>query len=185
MKIRTQLILAFLLLAVVPLAGIVLYSYYSSLRAVRRATEAEGGTLKREMDGRLAAIKRELGRGVERMGDVPLRTVVRAAKEGKPDAALNRMVMGFGEAAPLLDSLEFVPMPPPARAAPPAAPAPPIPPAPPSPSSGEPPRAAEPARPMVIDVTAAIGRGPRGMRANPARAARAAGARRAGPPAEP
>jgi serine phosphatase RsbU (regulator of sigma subunit) len=153
MKIRTQLVLAFLLLAVVPLAGIVLYSYYSSLRAVRRATEAEAGTLKREMDGRLATIKSELGRGVERMGDVPLQVVVRAAKEGKPDAALNRMVMGFGEAAPLLDSLEFVPMAPPARAETPAAPAPPIPPAPPAPPG---PPAAEPSRPMVIDVRAVL-----------------------------
>src|SRR5262245_24138660 len=110
MKIRTQLILAFLLLAVVPPAGIVLYSYHSSLPAVRRATEAEAGTLKHEMDGRLAAIKRELGRGVERMGDVPLQAV-QAAKSGRPDAAaLNRMVMGLGDAARFLDTLEIVPM---------------------------------------------------------------------------
>jgi serine phosphatase RsbU (regulator of sigma subunit) len=148
MKIRTQLILAFLLLAVVPLAGIVLYSYYSSLRAVRRATEAEAGTLNREMEGRLAAIKSELGRGVERMGDVPMQTVVQAAKEGRPDAALSRMVMGFGEAAPLLDSLEFVPMAHPAAAAPPAVPAPPAPPGTPT--------AVEPAHPMMIDVTAVL-----------------------------
>jgi serine phosphatase RsbU (regulator of sigma subunit) len=157
MKIRTQLILAFLLLAVVPLAGIVLYSYYSSLRAVRRATEAEAGTLKREMEGRLATIKSELGRGVERMGDVPLQVVVQAAKEGKPDAALNRMVMGFGEAAPLLDSLEFVPMAPhPARSetpAPPAAPVPPVPQAPPAPPA---PPVGEPSHPMVIDVRAVL-----------------------------
>ncbi|MFY9820203.1 MAG: SpoIIE family protein phosphatase [Thermoanaerobaculia bacterium] len=153
MKIRTQLILAFLLLAVVPLAGIVMYSYYSSLRAVRRATEAEAGTLKREMDGRLASIKRELGRGVERMGDVPLQAVVRAAKEGKPDAALNRMVMGFGDAAPLLDTLEFVPM---AHPAAPAPPVPPVPPASPAPTSGGLPAPAPPVRPVVIDVKAVL-----------------------------
>jgi len=156
MKIRTQLILAFLLLAVVPLAGIVLYSYYSSLRAVRRATEAEAGTLNREMEGRLAAIKSELGRGVERMGDVPMATVVQAAKEGRPDAALSRMVLGFGEAAPLLDTLEFVPMPHPARAAPPAAPVPPVPPAPPASQAGEVPPAAPPAHSMMIDVSAVL-----------------------------
>jgi serine phosphatase RsbU (regulator of sigma subunit) len=170
MKIRTQLILAFLLLAVVPLAGIVLYSYYSSLRAVRRATQAEAGTLKREMDGRLAAIKSELGRGVERMGDVPLRVVVQAAKEGKPDAALNRMVMGFGEAAPLLDTLEFVPMPHPARAVPPVPPAtplPPVPPAVPGAPPGEVPRYVEPAHPMVIDVTAVLRDVRKELAANP------------------
>jgi len=156
MKIRTQLILAFLLLAVVPLAGIVLYSYYSSLRAVRRATEAEAGTLNREMEGRLAAIKSELGRGVERMGDVPMATVVQAAKEGRPDAALSRMVLGFGEAAPLLDTLEFVPMPHAAPAAAPAAPVPPVPPAPPTFQAGEVPPAAPPAHSMMIDVSAVL-----------------------------
>src|SRR3954463_13170500 len=138
MKIRTQLVLAFLLLAVVPLAGIVLYSYYSSLRAVRRATETEARTLTREMNGRLAVIKSELGRGVERMGDVPLQAVVRAAKEGKPDPDLDRMVRGFGEAAPLLRALEFVPAPPSSPApratsqTAPQAPAPPTPPIPPA-----------------------------------------------------
>lgn len=38
MKLRTRLILAFLLLAVVPLVGIVTYSYFTSLRAVRRTS---------------------------------------------------------------------------------------------------------------------------------------------------
>jgi serine phosphatase RsbU (regulator of sigma subunit) len=160
MKIRTQLILAFLLLAVVPLAGIVLYSYYSSLRAVRRATQAEAGTLKREMDDRLAAIKSELGRGVERMGDVPLQTVVQAARAGKPDAALNRMVMGFGEAAPLLDTLEFVPMARPEGAMRPVPQSPPVPPVPPAPPG-------EPAHSMVIDVTAVLRNVRKELEANP------------------
>jgi serine phosphatase RsbU (regulator of sigma subunit) len=130
MKIRTQLILAFLLLSIVPLTGIVLYSYVSSLRAVRRATEAEAHTLTREMDGRMAAIKGELGRGVERIGGVPFGELMAAARsrgEGKADPLLNRMVLGFGEAAPFIQSLEFVPQPPSARA--PATPVPPSPPA--------------------------------------------------------
>ena len=41
MKIRTQLVVAFLLLAVVPLTAIVLYSYRSSLKAFRQAAEAQ------------------------------------------------------------------------------------------------------------------------------------------------
>ena len=41
MKVRTQLLVAFLLLAVVPLTGIVLYSYLASERAFRRAMAAE------------------------------------------------------------------------------------------------------------------------------------------------
>ncbi|MEA2604768.1 MAG: hypothetical protein QOF89_5760 [Acidobacteriota bacterium] len=171
MKIRTQLILAFLLLAVVPLAGIVLYSYYSSLRAVRRAAESEVGALTREMDGRMAAIKSELGRGVERMGDVPLQVVARAAREGKADPMLGRMVMGFGAAAPLVESLEFVPIPPAPKAAPalPAAPAPPA--APP-----EPPRPVDPDSPMVIDVTAVLRDVQKEMVATPGADPRAAAA---------
>ncbi|HEX9941490.1 MAG TPA: SpoIIE family protein phosphatase [Thermoanaerobaculia bacterium] len=142
MKIRTQLSLAFLLLAVVPLTGIVLYSYYSSLRAVRQATETEARSLTREMDGRMAMIRNDLGRGVERIGDVPMQALLSAARskqEGRADPLLNRMVLGFGEAAPFIQSLEFIPQPPPARAptsegAPPgtsATPAAPVPPPPP------------------------------------------------------
>ncbi len=159
MKIRTQLILAFLLLAVVPLAGIVLYSYYSSLRAVKRAAAAEAGALTREMDGRMAAIKSELVHGVERMGDVPLQVVVRAAREGKADPMLGRMMMGFGKAAPLVDALEFVPVPPRPTAAGEAPPAPVVPPAapePPGPPPAAAPRLPGSETPMVIDVTAVL-----------------------------
>jgi len=116
MKIRTQLAAAFLLLAVVPLTGIVLYSYVSSLRAVRRATEEQARTLAGEMTGRMASIKDELGRGVERLGDVSARdllTAARSAREGGTPSLLGRTMLGFGEAAPFLRSLEFIPVPPP------------------------------------------------------------------------
>jgi serine phosphatase RsbU (regulator of sigma subunit) len=112
MKLRTQLVLAFLLLAVVPLTGIVLYSYYTSLRAVRQATEAEARTLSREMDGRMASIRSDLGQGVQRIGDVPVQDLLNAAeakRQGKPDPLLGRMVLGFGDAASLVTSLEFIP----------------------------------------------------------------------------
>jgi serine phosphatase RsbU (regulator of sigma subunit) len=115
MKLRTQLVLAFLLLAILPLTGIVLYSYYSSLRAVRQATETEARTLAGEMDARMASIRGELGRGVERMGDVSARdllTAARSRQDGKADPLLGQMVRGFGEAAPFIQSFEFVPSPP-------------------------------------------------------------------------
>ncbi|MFL6263642.1 MAG: SpoIIE family protein phosphatase [Thermoanaerobaculia bacterium] len=128
MKLRTQLVLAFLLLAVVPLTGIVLYSYYTSLRAVRQATEQEARELSREMDGRMASIRSDLGQGVQRMGGLSVETLMRAAeskRSGKADPLLGKMVMGFGDAAPLVRSLEFIPapnhpagLPPPTPAAP-------------------------------------------------------------------
>lgn len=147
MKLRTQLVLAFLLLAVLPLTGIVLYSYYTSLRAVRQATEEEARTLSTEMNGRMASIRRDLGQGVQRIGGVPLQDLLNAAeakRQGKPDPLMGRMVLGFGDAAPLVRSLEFIPMPPAAHrhaGIPPSAPTPPAPPR--APGS--------PAR-MVVDV---------------------------------
>jgi serine phosphatase RsbU (regulator of sigma subunit) len=142
MKIRTQLVLAFLLLAVVPLTGIVLYSYFSSLGALRRATEAEARTLAGEMDGRMASIRNELGQGVERMGDVSAQDLVAAAqshRQGKAAPLLGQMVRGFGAAAPFVQSFEFIPTPA-AR----AAAAPPVP--------AEVPNAPEPTAGLVIDV---------------------------------
>ncbi|HET9212595.1 MAG TPA: SpoIIE family protein phosphatase [Thermoanaerobaculia bacterium] len=140
MKLRTQLVLAFLLLAVVPLAGIVLYSYYTSLRAVRQATEEEARALSKEMDGRMASIRGELGQGVQRMQGVPVQELLdaaRAKREGKPDPLLGRMVLGFGDAAPFVKSLEFIPAPPTAHRTaagiPPGVPAPPVPPQAPAP----------------------------------------------------
>jgi serine phosphatase RsbU (regulator of sigma subunit) len=164
MRIRTQLIAAFLLLAIVPLAGIVLYSYASSLEAVRRTAETEAGSLTREMDGRMAAIRAELGRGVERVGEIPLRRLVTAAEsgeQGRPDPELGQIVLGgFGEAAPLLRSLELIPAPVPEAAAPESAapeagtaspPAEAPPPAPPVPAGA--PEAPLHPRAVVIDVS--------------------------------
>jgi serine phosphatase RsbU (regulator of sigma subunit) len=136
MKLRTQLVLAFLLLAVVPLTGIVLYSYYTSLRAVRHTTETEARTLSKEMDGRMASIRSDLGQGVRRMGGLPVETLMRAARskpDGKADPVLDRMVMGFGDAAPLVRSLEFIPAPGHSAGPPPPAPAVPHAPVPPTP----------------------------------------------------
>jgi len=114
MRIRTQLALAFLLLAVVPLTGIVLYSYYSSLRAVRRTADAQARIMAGEMEARVDSIKGELGRGVERLGEVPagdLLAAARSHREGRTDPVLNQMVFGFGDAAPFVRGLEFIPAP--------------------------------------------------------------------------
>ena len=148
MKLRTQLVLAFLLLAIVPLTGIVLYSYYSSLRAVRQASETEARTLAGEMDARMASIRGELGRGVERMGGVSARDLMNAAQsgQGEADPLLGQMVRGFGDAAPFIQSFEFVPSPPAPAAAPNA----------PQPMGG-----------MVIDVPQALREARREVEASP------------------
>jgi serine phosphatase RsbU (regulator of sigma subunit) len=137
MRIRAQLILAFLLLSIVPLTGIVLYSYAASLAAVRRAAETEARTLTREMDDRMASIQRELGRGVGRIGRAHFDELVAAAQSrgqggaGKADPLLDQMVLGFGAAAPFVQSLDLIPQHPVAPAHEGEPPVPPAPPAPP------------------------------------------------------
>ena len=71
MKIRAQLVVAFLLLAVVPLTVIVLYSYFTAIRAVEHAVEAESNVMTAEMDERLRGIKTVLRQRLEGLGDLP------------------------------------------------------------------------------------------------------------------
>ena len=133
MKIRTQLILALFLLAVVPLAGIVLYSYVSSRKAVREAVEQEAADLTREMEERVAEIGLDLNRRVEQLGAMPVWRSL-TAEEDQRDSAVGMVLSELGEVAPLLRSLEFVP-----AEAPPAEPI----------SAAPAPRAA-PARPGIV-----------------------------------
>ena len=108
MKIRTQLVLALFLLAVVPLAGIVAYSYVSSRQAVREAVEQDAAELTREMEERVAEIGSDLNRRVERVGAMPVwRSLSKETAER--DNAVGMVLSELGEVAPLLRSLEFVP----------------------------------------------------------------------------
>jgi serine phosphatase RsbU (regulator of sigma subunit) len=115
MKIRTQLVLALFLLAVVPLAGIVLYSYVSSRRAVREAVEQDAAELTREMEERVAEIGSDLNRRVERVGAMPVWRSL-AAESDERESAVGMVMSELGDVAPLLRSLEFVPAVEPAEA---------------------------------------------------------------------
>jgi len=56
-EVRTQLVLAFLFLAVLPLAGIVFFSYSTSRWAFRQAVAAESTVLGEEMGERLHEVR--------------------------------------------------------------------------------------------------------------------------------
>ena len=71
MRLRTQLAIAFFLLAVLPLIGVTLYSYYGSERAIRRAVAAEAGSLATEMSTRVDAVADELTARLRRMQGPP------------------------------------------------------------------------------------------------------------------
>ena len=126
MKIRTQLVVAFLFLSVLPLTGLVLYSYVSSQQAVRQAVAMESAEMLREMNGRMSELRAELGRGMERVGEIPLPALEKGLEEA--EAAPRSVIQAVGDMAPLLDTLEVVPAPQekPGAAAPPAPPAAPV-----------------------------------------------------------
>jgi len=135
MKLRTQFIVTFLLLAVVPLAAIVLFSYRSSRDAFFEAVEQDARVMADDLEQRIGSERNALAERLEVFGELPMAEM---ATEGV-DAFLAQVIEGLGDVAPLLDSLEFVPMAPsaprgpspvvagePAVPAPEAAPAPPV-----------------------------------------------------------
>src|SRR5688572_14403154 len=103
MRIRTQLILAAFVLAVVPLAAIVTYSYYASRRALETAYRREADRLTAQMDRRLGAIRAELDQRMTFVSALPL------PSSGAPDAS--NIATAMGEAASFVDALEFHPLP--------------------------------------------------------------------------
>jgi serine phosphatase RsbU (regulator of sigma subunit) len=120
MKLRTQLVLAFLLLAVVPLGAITLYSYESSARALRRTVEAESSRMAGELNNRMGVVTANLSRRIDMLESVPFPETGGGphAPGEEPDPMLvGRLVAALGETASFIDSFEFTPTP-----APPAPP---------------------------------------------------------------
>jgi serine phosphatase RsbU (regulator of sigma subunit) len=70
-RLRTQLAIAFFVLAVLPLSGLTLYSYLGSQRAIRRAVQAEAGVLAAEMSTRVSLVSGELGQRLAVMRNRP------------------------------------------------------------------------------------------------------------------
>jgi len=66
-RLRTQLALALLLLAVVPLLGVTLYTYQGSLRAYKRAVEAEAEALNADISTRVEAVGDQLSLRIQGM----------------------------------------------------------------------------------------------------------------------
>ncbi|HET7707704.1 MAG TPA: SpoIIE family protein phosphatase [Thermoanaerobaculia bacterium] len=117
MKIRTQLVLACFVLSVLPLTGIVLYSYHSSRKAVEAAYRREAQRLTRNMDGRLATIRAELDERMASLSAIQIPSTVGTDASG--NIVVDNIIMAMGEAAPLLEGIEYIPTPGPAPTPPP------------------------------------------------------------------
>ncbi|MCY3927757.1 MAG: SpoIIE family protein phosphatase [Acidobacteria bacterium] len=106
MKLRSQLILAFLVLAVLPLGGIVGYSYVSSATAFRAAVRAESEDVARQISIGLIRAREDLRVHVGRLGTMlPFDDPQYVDRE-----ALAEFIIGsLGDGADLFDALELVP----------------------------------------------------------------------------
>jgi serine phosphatase RsbU (regulator of sigma subunit) len=114
MRLRTQLIVAFILLSVLPLAGVTLYSYRSSLRAFHEAVRADSRALAEEMRSRVGSVTADLKHRIDRLSGLPVWAV------SGPDPAeirahadrLQRLIAAdLGDAARYIQEIEFVPPP--------------------------------------------------------------------------
>jgi len=109
MNLRARLILAFLALSVLPLTAVTLYSYQSSIDAMRRTAESEARTLAREMTSRMDAVTRDIGQRIEQIWKLPPLPPA-APKPPAPEAqrTADSVRAALSQAAGLVDRLEFV-----------------------------------------------------------------------------
>jgi serine phosphatase RsbU (regulator of sigma subunit) len=112
MTLRTKLILAFLLLAVLPLVVVTVYSYASSIDALHRTVERESGAVAEQLGQRMELVAEDLDQRVGRLGRLPYRSLMQAGgRESEERAAefVVGLVEEMGDSAVLVDALEFVP----------------------------------------------------------------------------
>jgi serine phosphatase RsbU (regulator of sigma subunit) len=121
MSLRARLVLAFVLLAVVPLTAVTLYSYVASERAFRAAVEAEAGALAEDMRHRMVTVRSDLGQKLEAVGQAALMADANPEHEDEADETMDaleaetlkrRIEQAVGDVAGLVESLELIPEPP-------------------------------------------------------------------------
>jgi sigma-B regulation protein RsbU (phosphoserine phosphatase) len=88
MRLSTQLSVAFLLMAVLPPAGMTLYAYISSGRAYRAVVQAESERLAHDMSGQLEGAAEDVSGRIERMRTRPAREGASSAFEQARAGAL-------------------------------------------------------------------------------------------------
>ncbi len=110
MSLRTRLIIAFLLLSVVPLSAVTLLSYVSSVNAFERAAQREATESATEVSRRMEMITADVGRRMDRLFLAGTGT---AGGPANPDPQMVRQSVAplLGDAAALVDRVEFIPVP--------------------------------------------------------------------------
>jgi serine phosphatase RsbU (regulator of sigma subunit) len=113
MKLRTQLILAFFLLAIVPLSGLTYYSYTSSIAAFRQAVREEASDLARGMGSRLELARHDLDRRIRELGADPFYTIMAQEPQEAGAEIYGELAANLGALAGLIEVIQFEPLAPP------------------------------------------------------------------------
>jgi serine phosphatase RsbU (regulator of sigma subunit) len=129
MRLRAQLVLSFLGLSVLPLATITIYSYNSSLRALRSTAEQESSAMASDLSGRMESVSRDINLQIQRFAAFEFREMMSLNEKDRAaamKAMADRLKTQMGENVSLLKSLQFIPaafpmLPPPPMPKPPAA----------------------------------------------------------------
>jgi len=114
MKLRTQLMLSFFFLAVLPLGAITLYSYISSIRALHRAVQTEAARTADEMEHRMSVVTANLNQRLDLLEKTPFPedTAGRLVSGKPPDPlVVARLLATLGDVAGFIDEFEFTPSP--------------------------------------------------------------------------
>jgi HAMP domain-containing protein len=127
MSLRSRLIVAFLLLSVVPLSAVTFITYRSWVATFEKAAQREAAQSAGDIGRRMERITADVGRRMDRM-----LVEARSAGNAPESAAMRQRVAPMlGDAAALVERVEFTPMgprpqgpPPPDAPAPPDAPSP-------------------------------------------------------------
>ncbi|HUR19736.1 MAG TPA: SpoIIE family protein phosphatase [Vicinamibacterales bacterium] len=101
MRLRTRLVVAFLVLSVVPLGAVTYYSYTSQVRALREVASREADALSTDMTQRMQLVTTELSSRVEQLVDM---TPVATPRPVQPKAARPAAQVATVAPAPAPDS---------------------------------------------------------------------------------
>ena len=110
MRVRTQLVVAFLALAVVPLAAIVFFSYWTSQEAIRQAVSAESAEMTKEMGERLDSVRRGIEKRLKRVASLPVRSLMDERQvTGEAGKVYTDLMSQMGDLTEVVDWFEFTP----------------------------------------------------------------------------
>lgn len=108
MSLRTRLIIAFLLLSVVPLSAVTFVTYRSGVATFENAARREASQSAADISRRMERITAEVGRRMDRMFVIAPASV---GATGQTSEMRQRVAPMLGDAAPLVERVEFHPVP--------------------------------------------------------------------------